>query len=134
MPPSHRGADRPGPPGKRPAAASHDLRLGPVSPLPALLRDLGHDPVPVLAACGLRADAFDDRERRLPYRVVACVIEHAARVSRREDFGLLLGQRFDLVGHFGLLGRLLWRAATVGEALHDLYRYSTCRTAAASRI
>ena len=99
-----------------------DLRLGPLSPIPALLRDLGVDPAPVLAACGLTVDVFDDPERRLPYRAAAGAFMQAAMASGREDFGLLLGQRFEL-RFLGLLGRLLWHAATVGEALHDLYRY-----------
>lgn len=112
-------------PGARPRGFGpdhNDVRLGPLSLIPGLLRELGHDPAPVLAACGLQADAFDDRERRLPYRLAAGVILLAAQASRREDFGLLLGQRFE-IDHFGLLGRLLWRAATVGEAMHDLYRF-----------
>lgn len=90
--------------------------------IPGLLRAHGHDPAPVLARCGLAPDAFDQPERRVPYRLAGAVFEQAALTSGREDFGLLVGQRFE-IGHFGLLGRLLWRAATVGEALNDLYRY-----------
>lgn len=99
-----------------------DVRLGPLSTIPALLRDLGHDPAPVLERCGLAPDGFDHPEQRLPYRQAGAVFEDAALTSGREDFGLLVGQRFE-IEHFGLLGRLLWRAATIGGALHDLYRY-----------
>ena len=103
-------------------APQGDLRLGPLSPIPALLRDLGVDPAPALAACGLTVDAFDDPERRLPYRAAAGAFAQAAGASGREDFGLLLGQRFE-TRFLGLLGRVMSHAATVGEALHDLYRY-----------
>lgn len=101
---------------------SADVRVGPLSPLAALLSELGHDPGPVFAAGGLQADAFDDGERRVPFRAAAAVLQQAARTARREDIGLLLGQRFQLP-QFGLLGDLMRRARSVGEALHDLNRF-----------
>jgi AraC-like DNA-binding protein len=122
MPISKRTHAEPGPRHASPATRNHDVRLAPLTPIPALLRELGHDPVPVLAACGLPPDALDRRDRRLPYRVAGAVFDQAVRVSGREDFGLLLAQRFE-IDDFGLLGSLLGRASTVGQALHDLYRY-----------
>lgn len=102
--------------------AARDVRVGPLAPLATLLRDLGQDPEPVFAAAGLAADAFDDGERRLPFHAVASVLLHAARASGRDEIGLLLGQRFH-AEQFGLLGDLMRRARTVGEALHDLGRF-----------
>lgn len=101
---------------------AHDVRVGPLAPLSAVLRELGQDPAPVFAAAALTADAFDDPERRLPFRTAAAVLLHAARATRRDDIGMLLGARFQ-AGQFGLLGGLMRRARTVGEALHDLCRF-----------
>jgi AraC-like DNA-binding protein len=112
-------------PGLRPESGSPsatDVRVGPLAPLASLLRDLGQDPAPVFGAFDLASDAFDDAERRLPFAVVAGVVQRAATLSRREDIGLLLGQRFQ-IDQFGLLGALMARAHTVGEALNDLYRF-----------
>jgi AraC-like DNA-binding protein len=87
-----------------------------------VLRVLGHDPVAVLRASGLDATAFDDPDRRIAFRVAADLIRRGALRAGREDFGLLVGERFDF-DDFGLLGRLMWRAGRVGEALYDLNRF-----------
>lgn len=99
-----------------------DVRAGPLFALAGLLRELGCDPAPAFAAGGLPVDAFDDVERRVPFRVAATVLQRAVQISGRDDLGLLIGQRFR-VEHFGLLGNLMQRARTVGEALHDLQRF-----------
>jgi len=99
-----------------------DVRVGPLAALAGLLRELGHDPAPVFAAGGLPADAFDDFERRVPFRAAGAVLQQAAWTARRDDIGLLLGQRFR-PEQFGLLGDLMRRARSVGEALHDLGRF-----------
>ncbi len=102
--------------------SEEDVRVGPLRPTAGVLRELGHDPAAVFGAVGLEATAFDDTERRLPFRVIADLVSHAAAASGREDFGLLVGERFAF-DDLGLLGQLMWRARSVGGALHDLNRF-----------
>ena len=106
------------------AAAGHlgDVRFGPLRSIGVLLREMGHDPAAVLAACGLECAAFDDPEQRVPFGIATRLVQRAAWVTGRPDFALLAGQRFEL-GDFGLLGQLMARARTVGEALVDLQRF-----------
>lgn len=87
-----------------------------------LLREHGADPAPVLAACGLPADALDDAEQRIALRTAACLFQQGARAIGRADFGLLVGQRFEL-RRAGVLGELMRHAPSVGAALQLLSRY-----------
>lgn len=98
-----------------------DVRVATVRPMAGLLRELGHDPAAVFGARGLEATAFDDPERRVPFDLAADLVLRGSQLSGREDFGLLIGERFDFED-FGLLGQLMYRAPTVGEALRDLSR------------
>jgi hypothetical protein len=102
--------------------SSEDVRIGPLRPMAGVLRELGHDPAAILRASGLDATAFDDPDRRVPFRVAADLIRRGALRTGREDFGLRVGERFEF-DDFGLLGQLMWRAGRVGEALFDLNRY-----------
>jgi AraC-like DNA-binding protein len=111
----------------RPASATApdqpgEVRLAPLRSIAGLMREMGHDPAQALAACGLPASALDDPARTAPLHVAAALIQRAAWTTGRKDFGLLIGQRFE-IGDLGLLGQLMWRARTVGEALHDLLRF-----------
>jgi AraC-like DNA-binding protein len=99
-----------------------EIRLGPLRSMAGLMREMGHDPAVALAAVGVEESAFDNPDRRLPLHVGAALIQYAAWTTGRKDFGLLIGQRFE-IGDLGLLGQLLWRAQTVGQALHDLQRF-----------
>ncbi len=112
---------RPSPPPGNPTHVE-DVRIGPLRPMVGLLLELGHDPSATFAAAGLDAGAFDDAERRVPFRVIVDLVRSAALATGREDFGLLVGERFQF-DDFGLLGQLMWRAPTVGEALQDLNRF-----------
>ncbi len=117
------------PPGRRtrtvPATAPGqpgEVRLAPLRSIAGLMREMGHDPAQVLAECGLEASVLDNPARTAPLHVAAALIQRAALRTGRKDFGLLIGQRFE-IGDLGLLGQLMWRANTVGEALHDLLHY-----------
>jgi len=106
------------------AAAGHlgDVRFGPLRSIGVLLREMGHDPAAVLAECGLERAAFDDPEQRVPFGIATRLVQRAAWVTGRPDFALFAGRRFEL-GDLGLLGQLMARAGTVGEALEDLQRF-----------
>lgn len=107
----------------RPEAAprSGEARIGPLRPIAGLLHDHGVDPSTVLAACGLPPTAFDDPDRRIPFRTAACLLQQGGWAAGRADFGLLVGQRLDFAD-LGLLGLLAQRAPTVGGALDSLVR------------
>jgi hypothetical protein len=57
-----------------PLGNTWQVRSGPLRAWPALLRESGIDPAPVLAECGLPADAFDDNENWLPFDRAMCVL------------------------------------------------------------
>jgi AraC-like DNA-binding protein len=104
------------------APQAGDVRMGPLLPMAGVLRQLGHDPAAVCVASGLDSAVFDDPERRVPFHAAAGLIRRGAELSGRDDFGLLVGERFG-VDHLGLLGQLMARARSVGEALNDLNRF-----------
>jgi AraC-like DNA-binding protein len=87
-----------------------------------LLLNFGIDPAPFVAASGIAASAFARAETRVPFHAAAQLLHDAAQASGREDFGLLVGQRFEFAG-LGLLAVLMQRAPTVGDALRSLERH-----------
>ncbi len=99
-----------------------EVRLAPLRSIAGLMREMGHDAAQTLAECGLEASALDEPGRSVPFHVAAALVQRAAWATGRKDFGLLIGQRFE-IDDLGLLGQLIWRAHTVGEALHDLQRF-----------
>jgi AraC-like DNA-binding protein len=98
------------------------VRIGPLQPALDLLREHGADPAAVLAACGLPADGLDVADQRIPLRTAACLFQQGAWVTGRAEFGLLVGQRFEL-WRAGVLGELMRHAPSVGTALQLLSRY-----------
>lgn len=104
------------------AALPPDISIAPLLSVPGLLREAGIDPAPLLAAAGIAASAFDDARTRVPFEAAARLLLDAARATRREDFGLLIAQRFEFAS-LGLLAMLMQRAPTVGDALRGLERH-----------
>ena len=91
-------------------------RVGALTAVPALLRQLGTDPAPVLAAAGLDASALEFGENTSPYAAFGRLMEEAARRSRCGHFGLLVGQAWHL-STMGLVGELIRHSSTVGDGL-----------------
>lgn len=104
------------------APRAGEVRIGPLRPVATLLREHGVDLTTVLAACGLPPTAFDDPDRRIPFRTAGCLLQQAGWAARRPDFGLLVGERLDFAD-FGVLGLMVQRAPTVGGALDGLVRF-----------
>jgi AraC-like DNA-binding protein len=121
-PTSKRQAAQAQPVTRRAAASPADISIAPLLPVPGLLLDAGIDPAPLLAATGISAAAFADAGTRVPFAAAARLLHEAARATRREDFALLVGQRFDFPS-LGLLALLMQRAPTVGDALRSLERH-----------
>ncbi len=105
-----------------PTAVEADVRIGPLLAVPALLREAGIAPAPLLAGCGLDLSAFDDADTRVPFAAAARMLRDAARATGREDFGLMVGARAG-ADSLGLLALLMQRAASVGDALRGLARH-----------
>jgi AraC-like DNA-binding protein len=93
-------------------------RVGVLCELPALLRELGADPDAVFAGSGIEPGSLSP-ELRLPFPQLLHVLERAARITGCPHIGLLLGLRFDLIRHFGLIGQLMHSAPTLKQALVD---------------
>lgn len=110
------------PAARPPAASPADISIAPLLPVPGLLSESGIDPAPLLAAAGIAASAFDDAGTRVPFEAAARLLLEGARATRREDFGLLVAQRFEF-SSLGLLALLMQRAPTVGDALRGLERH-----------
>lgn len=91
-------------------------RVGQLTELPTLLRELGADPANVLGRIGLSMGDLADPERRLPYASIAAILGESARASGCSHFGLLLGAQWRLE-HMGLPGELAANCATVGQAI-----------------
>ncbi len=94
-------------------------RVGPLSVVPGLLRELGVRPAVVLRRAGLAPEALADRDGRLPYASIGRMLDACVHATRCEHFGLLAGARWQLE-HIGLPGEIAGSCATVGQAL-DLY-------------
>jgi AraC-like DNA-binding protein len=99
-----------------------DISIAPLLPVPGLLLEAGIDPAPLLAAAGIAESVFDHAATRVPFAAAARLLLDAAQATGREDFGLLVAERFEF-GSLGLLALLMQRAPTVGDALRGLERH-----------
>jgi AraC-like DNA-binding protein len=114
MPP--RAASRPS------ANFPRDLRTGPVLPVPALLREFGLDPAPLLARACVAPARLDNAEDRIAFAAVGRLLDECVRATGCAHFGLLAGQRFD-AATLGALGTLMRHCVSVGAALRSLVLY-----------
>lgn len=96
-----------------------DLRVGPFLALPAVLTELGVEPGLVFAEARVDPGLFEDPEARIAIEPLGRLLDICVALTRREDFGLLLGERFTLEA-IGLLGSVMRHSATVGDAVRSL--------------
>jgi AraC-like DNA-binding protein len=94
-------------------------RVGAFTAVPALIRQLGADPVAILTDIGLASDSFDTPEQRIPYAAMGGLFKEAARRTGCAHFGLLCGRAWHL-SDLGLLGEMVRNSPTVGAALRTL--------------
>ena len=99
--------------------AACTIRVGALSNIEPLLRSLDCDPQAIIAATGLSAADLLDIDHRLPYTTAVRLIDHCAKASGCNHFGLLLGQRY-LLTQLGIAGQLAYTATDVGSALNDI--------------
>ena len=94
-------------------------RVGGFTAVPALIRQLGADPISILTELGLASDALDSPERRIPYAAMGTMFQEAARRTECAHFGLLCGRAWHL-SDLGLVGEVVRNSATFGTALRML--------------
>jgi AraC-like DNA-binding protein len=107
-------------------------RVGAFTMLPALVRQLGADPITTLESAGLAADALDAPDKRVPYAALGRVLSETALLARCDHVGLLAGRLWRLAD-LGLVGDLMRNCATVGDALRTLtlWQYQNSESAVA---
>ena len=94
-------------------------RVGGFTSVPALIRQLGADPVATMTHIGLTPDSLDRPEQRIPYTAMGELFQEAARRTGCSHFGLLCGRAFHLSG-LGLVGDVVRNSSQVGVALRSL--------------
>lgn len=93
-----------------------------------LLERLGHDPRAVLKSAGLDLGLFDNCENVVLYAEAARLLDHCAKITGCDDFGLQAGARQD-ASALGLAGLVSLNATRIGEALQTIVRgLKTCDT------
>lgn len=99
-----------------------DVRIAVFTPVPALLRERGIDPGPLLAGAGLDEGAFADPDHRIPFAAAGALLDGCVRATETPDFALRVAARFALA-QLGLLAHLLRNCPTVGDAITNLIRH-----------
>ena len=121
MPVKKRGTKQKRPttrPGNGPANDG-DIRIGPIQPVPGLLRDFGVEPAGVLAKVGLVERQFEDAENRISFDALGHLIQACVAATHCPHFGLLIAQHFS-PSMLGLNYYLMRNARTLREALEGL--------------
>jgi AraC-like DNA-binding protein len=93
-------------------------RIGLLTEVPSLLRQLGVRPASVLRKVALTAHALADREAQIPYASALSLLAECARATGCEHFGLLAGSQWRLE-HLGLPGEIARSSATIGQAIEQ---------------
>ena len=101
------------------ASGEGEVRIGPVSAIPDLLRKLGVAPSLPFARAGVPLRLFRNPENRTSFDALGRLLEECATATSCDHFGLLVGDCFELEG-LGDIGYLMRNSATVGEALRAL--------------
>ena len=97
-------------------------RVGGFTAVPAIIRQLGADPISIFRDVGLAPGCFDTPEQRIPYAAMGALFQEAARRTGCAHFGLLCGRVWHL-SDLGMVGDLLRNSPTVGRALQTLTVY-----------
>jgi AraC-like DNA-binding protein len=102
-----------------PATMHGTVRVAALLGVAPLLRERGIEPAGVLEGLGLDATTLDHADNRIRYRSAALLIQRCAELTACPHFGLLVGQRDDVLT-LGTLGELMLKSPTVGSALRCL--------------
>lgn len=102
----------------RSGAEPWSQRIGALATVPALIRNLGVDPAPILASAGLNPDALDLPSNRVPFAALTRFLSEAAARTGCPHFGLLAGRTFHL-SDLAALGAIVRNSPTLGLALEE---------------
>jgi AraC-like DNA-binding protein len=97
----------------------YNVRAAPLGNIPPLLSALGVDPAQVMESAGFNAGELATAETHVPYAKAAVLIDAAAKASRCDTFGLMLGQGFS-IQQLGIVGELALTSGTVESALQSV--------------
>ena len=86
------------------------------------LRELGHDPAPMIAAAGIAPEALGDPDGRIPTLRVKEFLTAAVERTGDDNLGLHMAERADL-GSFDAPFFAMHSSATLGAAYERLSRY-----------
>ena len=95
-----------------------------------LVSDLGGNPHEVARDAGLNLAQLHDPNLLLSSQVIARVLGQSALATGCDHFGLELAKRRDLTRYLGMLGEITQSAATLGEALNELFELMSIHTEA----
>jgi AraC-like DNA-binding protein len=96
-----------------------DTEIGPLTPIPALLRRFGADPQRVLRSVGIDPHIFENPDNRLSLGRVGLLLRACIEATGQPHFGLLVGNEFELP-MLNVLGYLVRHQPTVRGALRTL--------------
>jgi AraC-like DNA-binding protein len=102
--------------------AQANVRVGPILPLPEVLRALGADPARVLLEAEVDPELFDDPDNLISYAARSRLLSHCADATGCRHFTHLLCQQAGLHS-LGLVGLLVKYSPDVGTALRSLVRH-----------
>ena len=99
-----------------------EVRVGTIIALPAILRNLGVNPVEVLGEIGVDIELFDDPDNRISYAARGEMLAHCVNRTGCHHLGLLIGQQ-DGLKSLGLVGLLVRYSPDVRSALLGLTHF-----------
>jgi len=99
-----------------------EVRIGPLMPIPSLLREMRRDPEQIFATVGLDLALFDNPDRRIPFATAGALLEQCVAATGVPHFGLLVGARFELP-MLGILEHLMRNCESLRVALLNLVRH-----------
>ena len=111
------------PPIENQRSEDNTVRIATAASIPKVLKQLGYDPVPLLAELGLELSLFDDPDNMIPYALRSQLIQLCVKTTHCQHFGLLLGQHTGL-SSAGLVRFLVQQSSNVQTALQLLVRYT----------
>ncbi len=86
-----------------------------------LVSELGGNPAAVQQTAGVQLTQLVNPDTLISAQLAATVLNLSARETACDHFGLELARRRDPDNYLGILGRILRTAATLGEALRDVF-------------
>ncbi|MEH6568835.1 MAG: AraC family transcriptional regulator [Halioglobus sp.] len=95
-----------------------------------LVSDLGGDPGEVANSAGIRLDQLRNPESLLQNDLITAVLRQSALTTGCDHFGLELAKRRDLSSYLGILGEIGQSAATLHDALTELFNLMSIHTEA----